>query len=120
MSAESRRPGALTSESPLRLELGHCCHKELTWECEFEHRSHAGRLREALAPLGYVVGTDHGFVVELSHRDGQCLVVVPRTGRVQLRLPYTTPVDSRRALALQLAEQIGAAVARLPAGLDAI
>lgn len=98
----------------VRLELGHCCHNDLSWECVFEQKADAGRVAQALAPLGYSVSLDRGFVVEVTHADGQTLVVVPRTGRVQLRLPYTTAASERRALARKLATEIGAAVAATP------
>lgn len=94
----------------VRLELGHCCHNDLSWECVFERKADAGRVAQALAPLGYTVSVDRGFVLEVTHAEGQTLVVVPRTGRVQLRLPYTTAASERRALARKLATEIGAAV----------
>lgn len=93
--------------------LANCCHRELSWDCEFEQREQASRLAEALRLEGYHLRADHGFVQELTHPDGQTVVIVPRTGRVQLRLPYTTPSEARRALAEQLSRQMSCALAEL-------
>jgi hypothetical protein len=94
----------------LELELAHCCHRELSWECELQRREYAVELPKALVPEGYTLAADHGFMLQLEHAEGQVLILVPRTGRVQLRLPYTTPSAERRPLAERLAAQIGNAL----------
>ncbi|HEX2731929.1 MAG TPA: hypothetical protein VHM70_09995 [Polyangiaceae bacterium] len=93
------------------LELSNCCVRELNWECELERRELSNQLVAALLPLGYRASNDSGFVVELVHTNEHRVVVVPRTGRVQLRLAYTTPQPERRGAAEQLLRQIVDALA---------
>lgn len=98
----------------MRLELSHCCYRELSWECELTRRSDAAELASALAELGYVATPNGDWLLELIHPAGQRFVVVPRTGRVQLRLHYDTPAAERRELALSIAAEVERVLSRDP------
>ncbi len=50
--------------------------------------------------------TDHRVFSVLSARQGHKVIVVHSTGRVQIRLDWTTPYTERRSEALRIAQNI--------------
>ena len=79
------------------VEQDHGCHAGFTWRAILPDPS----LSEATVvelPGFDVVRTGFGVTI-LDHVDGRRLVVVPRTGRIQLRLGYLTAKGQRTAAA---------------------
>lgn len=96
--------------SPVRLVVRNGCKRLLTWDCEFADRRNAGVVLERLATFGYVDVSRFEKVRELLHPDGHAVVVVPATGRVQIRISYLTPFDAREAAARDVGAHLTQAV----------
>jgi hypothetical protein len=92
----------------LRLTLAHSCHRELTWECELPQRSDAEHLASALRASNYLDESHSAAVLEFVDAQGHRIVLVPRSGRVQLRIHYLTPLPARSGAARTLAEALQA------------
>jgi hypothetical protein len=69
----------------------------LVWECERIARESAPGLPAFLRELGYSEQSRSLLVRELVHPREHSVVVVPRTGRVQIRVHYLTPLEAREA-----------------------
>lgn len=90
------------------VERDHGCSARLTWRC---------RLPDGVDVME-VVGRLDGFcatnrtdgLLILDHGDGCRLVVVPRTGRIQLRLGFLTAFDDRAPHARDFGRRILAVV----------
>jgi len=88
--------------SPLQKERG--CSRDLLWRCDIAEQTveeALSLLREHTRPhnLGPSLGVDL-FEVEGEHT----LVLVPRTGRIQIRLHGLTPHSARAAAAERIAD----------------
>jgi hypothetical protein len=94
--------------------LAHSCHRELTWECELPHRADAERLVAALRAADYVDESHSAAVLEFADPRGHRVVVVPRSGRVQLRIHYLTPLAARREAASALAAALQTLLRLMP------
>jgi len=91
---------------PLGLRLGHSCHRDLVWECARLAPGVALALPELLGELGYSEQGRSPLVRELVHPREHGVVIVPRTGRVQIRVHYLTPLEARAQAAHELAREI--------------
>jgi hypothetical protein len=96
--------------SGLGLRLGHSCHRMLVWECEPIARDSVLELPAFLTELGYSEQGRSPLVRELFHPCEHSVVIVPRTGRVQIRVHYLTPLEAREAQAKAVATDLGAFV----------
>lgn len=94
--------------SKLGLRLGHSCHRMLVWECERIARDAVLGLPAFLAERGYSEQSRSPLVRELFHPCEHSVVIVPRTGRVQIRVHYLTPLEAREAAATAVARDLGA------------
>ena len=97
---------AFGASSKLGLRLGHSCHRMLVWECERLGRDLALGLPEFLRELGYSEHSRSPLVRELVHPCEHSVVIVPRTGRLQIRVHYLTPLESREAEAKVVARDL--------------
>ena len=100
--------------SVVGLSLGHSCRRLLIWECHIAHASLAGLLANRLEERGYTPSARSVLLSELTHPDEHSVVIVPRTGRVQIRVHYLTPLCERRAKAAEVAMDISACLAGEP------
>lgn len=103
----------LETGEALGLCLGHSCHRMLVWECVRIAPGVALALPEALAEVGYTEDRRTPLVRELVHPAAHSVVIVPRTGRVQIRVHYLTPLEAREAAACQVARELSALIARI-------
>lgn len=70
------------------------CMRDMLWRIQLE----GADLREIAGKLeadGWVDRSRLPLLVDLHGPEGHALVMVPRTGRVQLRLHYLTPAEVR-------------------------
>lgn len=79
----------------MKLELGHSCYRHLTWECVGGTRADATLLAAALPSLGYIDKSYDALIRIFISVDEHTIVLIPRTGRIQIRIHYLTPVDTR-------------------------
>lgn len=100
--------GPLTLPAGAGLKLGHSCHKHLIWECELSDKKVAAVLPDRLSSRGYHEQSRSALVRELVHPQEHSVVVVPRTGRVQIRVHYLTPLGLRALRAREIALEIAA------------
>lgn len=101
-------PRVASSSTGVGLRLGHSCHKHLIWDCELSDKKLAAVLPERLLRNGYTERSRSSLVRELVHPAEHSVVVVPRTGRVQIRVHYLTPLGLRAARAREIAAEIAA------------
>ena len=100
------------ADAALGLSLGHSCHRMLVWECTRIPASAAVTLPDLLCEAGYSEASRSPLVRELVHPREHSVVVVPRTGRLQIRVHYLTPLEARQAAALELARELSDLVER--------
>lgn len=105
----------LGASGPLGLRLGHSCHRMLVWECARISPGLALALPDALAAVGYSEDRRTPLVRDLVHPSGHSVVIVPRTGRVQIRVHYLTPLEAREAAAGDVARELSALIERASA-----
>ncbi len=86
------------------------CHRRLTWELRLRQAVQSwSDFRAALIAQGGLDQTRLASVWELElPPEGHRLIVVPATGRVQLRLHYLTLAEARSGTALAVASAIAA------------
>ncbi len=95
------------------LEQDHGCYFGLSWRCSFDPPVSPEQLVEGLCAAGWKDNSARNTLLyELRHRDGHTLVIVPRTGRVQLRLNYLVPREQRRVTVDAVFESIIRAIDR--------
>jgi hypothetical protein len=107
---EDEAPPALDPGSGLALELGHGCYQRLVWELTPSNHERAARLLQRLPGLGFRDESRHPTVREFADPSGHLVVLVPKTGRVQLRIHYLTPVSDRREAARTLGNTLSRAL----------
>jgi len=90
----------------LAIRLGHGCHRLLSWECALEQIEVAQQIADCLPRAGFRDTSQFPRVREFVNPHGHSVVVVPSTGRVQLRIHYLTPLPQRESSARLLASQI--------------
>jgi len=94
----------------VKLSLDHGCLRGLSWRLEPASDGALERLRPALAG-GWVDRTVMASVWHFEAREGaHQLVIVPSTGRLQLRVHYTVPRAARRSTARELARRLAEAL----------
>jgi hypothetical protein len=84
------------------LEREHGCLGNLQWRCDLACGSDWEALFRGLGELGYRLRCRLPFLVNLRHPEEHEIVVVPATGRVQLRVHYLTEAPRREAVARRL------------------
>lgn len=107
---EEEAPPELDPGSGFSLELGHGCYQKLVWELTPRDRERATRLAQKLSELGFRDESRHPAVREFADPSGHLVVLVPKTGRLQLRIHYLTPVADRREAARALANVLARAL----------
>lgn len=100
------------TDAPLDLRLGHSCHRNLVWECARLAPAAALALPELLREVGYSEQVRSPLVRELVHPREHGVVIVPRTGRVQIRVHYLTPLEAREQAAHEVAREISELLTR--------
>lgn len=101
---------ALT-EVPLRLVVDHSCRRLLAWRGALERGVPIDALEAPFAREGLaLVDPQPGFVVFEETRTRHRVLVVPSTGRLQVRLHYTTPEEERPREAARIGEALGRAL----------
>jgi len=98
----------------LGLSVGHSCRRLLYWECQAADKRQLETLALGLVARGYRDGSRSPFFRELWHPDEHSVLIVPRTGRVQIRVHYLTPLAEREAEARRVFGDIAACLE--PAG----
>lgn len=93
------------------IRAGHSCFRGLTWDCEVAPGAGLGDTIARLVDQGFVDESRSSRVRELLHPDEHRVILIPSTGRVQLRLHYLTPFAERGAVAQDLADLLARAMA---------
>ena len=94
----------------VRLDADHACFRRLGWRLTLLDRAlDPLRAAPALVAAGYADLSRAVPLLELRHPRGHRVVLVPRTGRVQIRLDVETPPADRVAVAAALGEEIARA-----------
>ncbi len=86
-----------------------CC-GQLNWRLDLPVDSDFDRLRQQLESVGYRAACRHSFLVVLRHREGHEIAIVPRTGRVQLRVDRLTAEGERATVAAGIAGDLATAM----------
>ncbi len=94
--------------------MAHGCYRHLTWRVRLAAPVSSWEdLRAALVAAGHVDHTRVPSVWDLELTGGHRLLVVPATGRVELRLHYLSEEGDRPALALEAASAVAKVAAAL-------
>lgn len=96
---EEGRSAPNSGPAEVQIRAGHSCYRGLTWDCELTPRTSVAAIIDHLLASGFVDESRAPRVRELVHPDAHRVVLIPSTGRVQLRLHYLTPPDERREVA---------------------
>lgn len=105
------------TDPQLRLTVAHSCHRHLIWDCSITAREDVSSLVRMLPTLGYSDESHSDLVCELRHPLGHLIVLLPSTGRLQIRLHYCTPFESRAPAAESVANELRSLL--YPPGLNA-
>jgi len=97
--------GALTVESG--------CLRERTWRYRVQRTVPAVALVAELERCGWVDESRFAVLREMRHPAGHRILVVPETGRIQIRLDLDVPAPERRAAAALVATDLQAALRAL-------
>lgn len=81
---------------PTVLHRDPSCLRDLLWRIALSSPEDAARLADRLQACGWQPQTTVPQVRDLEGPEGHRLVIVPRTGRVQLRVHYLTAPRARR------------------------
>ena len=103
---------ASLSNSNVRLEIGHSCYRNLTWECVGGTRDQAVLLTALLPKLGYADESYDDAVRIFVSPEEHTIVLIPRTGRIQIRIHYLTPAEARKVAAERVMLDLSRALAR--------
>lgn len=98
----------------MRLEDEPTCIRKLTYRVEPTDPQLGARILAAGIDAGWAHGVQLGRLHILANADGHQVLVVPTTGRVQIRLLYIVPYERRRATAERLFEQLTRWAERAP------
>ena len=82
------------------------CREGLSWELAFGPAPSPATLVSVLKNDAWRDASRLPTIVELEHPEGHELIVIPKTGRVQLRVCYITPRLNRQATATRVATAI--------------
>ncbi len=94
--------------SPASVRPDPGCSRDLLWRIDLPAGGEPQAYAKGLSACDLTLDRAVGGVLFFSHPEGHQVVVVPRTGRAQLRLDGLVPHEARRPLAATL----GAAIAR--------
>ncbi len=103
--AENTARALAPASTELRLRVRNGCRRWLTWECELPQED-VRSLPTRLLARGFSDVSQFERVAELVDEHGHAVVIVPSTGRVQIRVHYLTPHEERRQAALMVARAI--------------
>jgi hypothetical protein len=92
------------AETKVSISVGHACFRGLTWECELTPPGSLVGIIESLLNEGFMDESRSPRVRELLHPGEHRVVLIPSTGRVQLRLHYLTPQAERKTVARSFAD----------------
>ena len=118
MSGDEADPVVETlSNTWATVTVAHGCYRQLTWRVTLARpvRDWAA-LRAGLIAAGHTDHTRVETVWDLELTGGHRLLVVPATGRVELRLHYLSEEGERPALALEAASAVAEVAGSVPAG----
>lgn len=100
-------------QAGLKVVVDHGCYAEMTWRYNFADEVDVVRLAHHLLEHGWRDHSRFARVREVESSGGHRLVLVPSTGRIQLRLHYLTTESRRREEARGVAALLVAARAEL-------
>jgi hypothetical protein len=80
----------------MELARDQSCLRSLNWRCDLPAGSDCDRIAAALAEKGFASTGGSSMFRILRSPEGHEIVLVPRTGRVQIRVHYLTPEEERR------------------------
>lgn len=83
----------------MELARDQSCFRSLNWRCDLPAGSDCDRLAATLAEKGFAAVGGPSAIRTLRSPEGHEVVLVPRTGRVQIRVHYLTPEEERRFVA---------------------
>ncbi len=89
------------------------CIRSLAWRCDLPVATPWPMLAAALEAGGLAPRPPVGTMLRFVAPDGDELVLVPHTGRVQLRVHYTVPEHDRRFAAERLVQRLVYALRRI-------
>lgn len=96
----------------MQLQRDHGCRHLLSWRGDLPAPIDMAWLEARLMSANLYVCHEHpGFITFEEDDTGHRLVVVPRTGRLQLRLYATTTTETREAEAVRVGGAMGRAIA---------
>lgn len=96
---DAGKPAPSSGPAEVQIRAGHSCYRGLTWDCELTPRKSVDLIIAHLLSLGFKDESRGARVRELAHPEGHRVILIPSTGRVQLRLHYLTPPEKRREVA---------------------
>lgn len=92
----------------MRLEKDHSCRTGLAWRTTIPQGPLGDALLDAFDDAGFPLSSESfGLVVFEERNTRHRVLVVPATGRLQLRLHYITPSESRLVEAERVGELLG-------------
>jgi hypothetical protein len=95
-----------------RIELENGCFERLNWRCTLHAPpAEPAAIVPAMVSRGYTELKRVPQVLEVFHPDGHRVAVIPSTGRIQIRVALSVPEEERGQAALEVAEEVAAAVA---------
>jgi len=94
------------SAPELTVRVRNGCRRWLLWECELPDGADVRLLPASLGTLGFTNVSHFDRVAELVDSTGNAVVVVPSTGRVQIRVHYLTHQSQRQGAARRIASLI--------------
>ncbi|MCA9648839.1 MAG: hypothetical protein KC501_02970 [Myxococcales bacterium] len=95
--------------SGLGLRRDHGCMHDLQWRLDLPPGLGTEGLERRLAGHGFVAKAPGPGVLVFDGCSGHVLVIVPRTGRVQIRVDCGVPRERRPRVAAELAQMLAAA-----------
>jgi len=106
-------PGGVVLEGErARIELENGCFERLNWRCTLRAPpQEAASILPALVARGYAEVKRVPQVLEAFHPQGHRVAVVPSTGRIQIRVALKVEEARRGEVALEVAEEVAAAIA---------
>ena len=96
----------------MHLTRDHTCQRNLNWRTDVAPEVVDGVVQELLATDRYHLAGTMPFLVTLESTDKSRVIVVPRTGRIQIRVNYEIPTESRRLAAEAIFADIAKGVLR--------
>jgi len=92
-------------------EREHGCCGGLNWRVDLPAEADPALVAHRLVRMGYTARCEMPSLKVVRHPDGHEIAIVPRSGRVQLRVYMLTPVADRERVATELAADLLACLA---------